>query len=58
MEDASMGNLSRIENALAELNSKISEGSEIWDVIDTIAKKHRITEATLLNAYDDDQLRS
>jgi hypothetical protein len=45
----------RIEKALEELNKAIGQGSEIWDVIDTIAKKHRITEATLLNAYDEDQ---
>lgn len=44
---------SRTTNALAKLNEEIEKGGEFPDLVDNIAKKHRIKVETLENAYDE-----
>lgn len=44
---------SRTTNALAKLNEEIEKGGEFPDLVDNIAKKHRIKVSTLESAYDE-----
>ena len=46
---------SRTAKALDELNEEIDKGGEFPDLVDNIAKKHRIKVETLENAYDEQE---